>query len=365
MHAKIRKKLVAVGSVFLVTALLDALSWRSSFFRNYYFDHFYPFVAGLQRLFFGWIPFSVGDLFYLLLSIVLLVMLAQTMYALFHIRKQAHEFWRHALNLVFLLQVLYLGFLALWGFNYRTHRVKDHFGIRSPLFSKSELIQLCVLLTREVNDCHSRLVKNPGDSTSFPCEAWPILQKAFAYYQAAGTRYPALALKRYAVKPSSFSYLMNYAGIAGYYNPFTGEAQLNTLQWPGTLPFVACHEIAHQLGFAQENAANFIGYFVAIQSPDPFFQYSAAYNMWSYAQLDLYRVDSLRAQQNYARLDKGVQKDMEAEYKFYLTYRNPVNPLLSVLYDRYLKANYQEKGIKSYHQVVGLLIAYYKKEGKL
>ena len=47
-----------------------------------------------------------------------------------------------------------------------------------------------------------------------------------------------------------------------------------------------------------------------------------------------------------------------------LKYRNPVEPVISWIYDGYLQANDQPEGKRSYNQVVAFLIAYYKKFGK-
>ncbi len=47
-------------------------------------------------------------------------------------------------------------------------------------------------------------------------------------------------------------------GVTGYLNPFTNEAQVNTTVPAFLQPFMTCHEIAHQLGFAPEEDANFV-----------------------------------------------------------------------------------------------------------
>jgi hypothetical protein len=155
-----------------------------------------------------------------------------------------------------------------------------------------------------------------------------------------------------------YGYLMNYVGIEGYYNPFTGEAQVNTTMPALLQPFVACHEISHQLGFAQEYAANFVGYFVAAHSGDQRFVYSASLEMFLYAMGKLRFMDSLAAKTIWHELDTGVKKDYEGLRRFYARFNSPVDPLMAGLYDRYLKANNQRKGIGSYNQVVALLIDY-------
>ena len=48
----------------------------------------------------------------------------------------------------------------------------------------------------------------------------------------------------------------------GYYNPFTGEAQVNTNVPAFVIPFTTCHEMAHQIGYASESEASFVGFLV-------------------------------------------------------------------------------------------------------
>jgi len=56
--------------------------------------------------------------------------------------------------------------------------------------------------------------------------------------------------------------------------PFTGEANVNISMPHTSIPFTACHEMAHQIGFAREDEANFIAYIACKNHPSPDFQYS-------------------------------------------------------------------------------------------
>src|SRR3546814_11738929 len=86
-----------------------------------------------------------------------------------------------------------------------------------------------------------------------------IYQTAALAYRALANSHPAFSIRHPSVKPSFFTPLINFMGVAGYFNPFTGEAQLNFRMPTYVKPFVACHEIAHQAGFRPEDAARFAG----------------------------------------------------------------------------------------------------------
>jgi hypothetical protein len=128
-------------------------------------------------------------------------------------------------------------------------------------------------------------------------------------------------------------------------------------------PFTTCHEIGHALGYAKESEANFAGYLSAIHSSDSAFLYSVYFEMFAYSARYLYYSDSLALQQISKSLSPGVKDDIRLLREFLKRYDTPVNTAIDKLYSQYLKANEQPAGRMSYNEVVGMLIAYYKKNG--
>jgi hypothetical protein len=192
-----------------------------------------------------------------------------------------------------------------------------------------------------------------------------LFNESVASYQLTESGFPFLAYRTASLKPSIYSYLGNYLGFSGYYNPFSGEAQVNTTIPAFVQPFVSCHEIGHQLGFAKENEANFAGFLSARGSINPAFRYSVYFDMYSYALSELYRRDSTGAKQIHQSLDPQVRKDYATMQQFFGRFQNPVEPIIRALYGRYLKANDQPGGLRSYNQVVAMLVAYKRKYGDL
>lgn len=56
-------------------------------------------------------------------------------------------------------------------------------------------------------------------------------------------------------------------------------------------PYVTAHEMAHQLGYAKENEANFVGFLACRSYDNPAFRYSAYYDMYNYALTEVYLRD--------------------------------------------------------------------------
>jgi len=155
------------------------------------------------------------------------------------------------------------------------------------------------------------------------------------------------------------STLQSYNGTSGYLNPFTGEAQVNAKIPKSMYATTVSHEMAHQLGYAAENEANFVGFLAASHHTDPYFRYSAYRMATQYAIYELYKRDPNTFKELYASIHIGVKKDFVAASTFWNAYKNPFEPIVKKGYNAYLKANTQANGISSYNYVVDLLIGYY------
>jgi hypothetical protein len=186
---------------------------------------------------------------------------------------------------------------------------------------------------------------------------------AIRAYDSLAVDDPRFAYRSPSVKSSLFSYPGLYIGFAGYYNPFTGEAQVAMLNPSFTLPYTACHEMGHQLGYAKENEANFMGFLAARSSPEPAFQYSVYLDLYVYAMRELYVRDSAMAKSFRTKINQGVRQDLREMQRFSRRYANPLDPVIWRLYGGYLRANRQPHGIVTYSEVTAWLIAYAKKYG--
>lgn len=257
------------------------------------------------------------------------------------------------------LLTVYLIFMLFWGYNYDRNSLEKDLSLDVGDYNTEQLYHLTDTLLQQVNRYKIAL----GDSinaTHPGADSAAMFGQAVMAYNLAGQQWPSLQYHNTCIKPSLYSQLLNYMGVGGYLNPFTGEAQVN-VSTPGFLhPFTICHEVAHQLGYAPEEEANFVGYLVANNSPDLRFRYAANFEMFMYSVRQLRRQDTTLAGQLWRKTVPGIRADMRQMRDFYDRYRSPVDGYTAMIYDQYLKANKQEKGIRSYSEVVGWLIAYFK-----
>ncbi|WP_460764924.1 DUF3810 domain-containing protein [Niabella terrae] len=343
-----------------MTALILIASGSPIWVENHYTYGVYPFISRMQRLLFGWIPFSLGDLIYLGLPVWVIWRFVKLLKKIRHRSITRAAMLRRLSKLLFIFLVLFVVFYGLWGLNYSRLGISGQLQLRETNYRPADLDTLVALLQLRLNHEAANVdtAERPGISNR------ALFDAGVRGYTALGREYPFLRYRKRSVKPSLFSYLGNYMGFQGYYNPFTGEAQVNTTVPFSEKPFVTVHEMAHQLGYARENEANFVGFLACRQHASIHFRYAGYFDMYRYALRELTAVDSLAAVAYQRQQHPRVTADIDELYRFYSHYRNPVEPLVSMFYDYFLKANRQPRGTASYSEVVRWLIAYYKKYGK-
>ena len=347
--------------LLIVSAIL--IKWVSlypGFVERNYSEGLYPLVSSFQRILFGWIPISIGDLFYIFLILVLVFRTGRFFRLLF--RKQLNrQYFASAMQQgIFFFLFVYVTFNLLWGLNYNRTGIAGKLGLEVKAYSQEDLLVLTDALHQRLNFYAEQVTEEERRKLNRKPELFHEGEKAFSYL---AEEYPFLKYKHASVKPSIFSYAGNYLGFQGYYNPFSGEAQVNTTIPRALEPFVTTHEIAHQLGYARENEANFVAYLACRTFPSVAFRYSMYLDMFNYTLGELRKRDPALANMFYKSLHPQVINDIEESREFYTKYKNPVEPVIMWGYSHYLKANNQPAGKETYNEVVAWLIAYYKKFG--
>lgn len=359
---KFQKKLLVIGSLLFVCIVIHLMSLNAENVENIYSLKIYPLIATIFRMLFGWIPFSIGDIFWLLLFLFL----ARQLFLLFRIIFIKKRRALHKENLIpflysFLLfiTIFYIFFNIFWGINYNRQGIAKQLHLTIKEYSLDELKSINAVLTQKINSTKQSLLRNKH-TYSNPKNLFVMTDSA---YKNAAKKYPFLTYRFPSIKISMWGWLGNYTGFLGYYNPATGEAQVNTTVPKFTQPFTACHEVAHQLGYAKEMEANFVGYLAASSSTDTVFQYSVYTDLFTYANRTLYFADSTSAFYYRRLLLSAVLDDYKERRKFNLAHTSFVEPIFRSAYGLFLIGNQQPNGILSYDEVTGFIIAYYKKFG--
>lgn len=160
-------------------------------------------------------------------------------------------------------------------------------------------------------------------------------------------------------KPSLFRNVMSFTGILGYYNPFTAEAQFNS-QLPNTLiPFTSAHESSHQLGFAREQEANFVGYLIGINSNNVELRYSTEYFTLKSLLNYIANKDPAFVQFVLKNYSPEMKRDRAYEKAFIVKHQGLLDDFFAFTNNLFLKTNQQE-GSVTYSYFINLLLNYEK-----
>jgi hypothetical protein len=350
------KKINLYLSLFLVVQILlmRFIATTPEFVENYYSTGIYPIISSFFRISFGWIPFSVGDIliFYFIYRAIRFV------YRLFKSR------FKHGLSKLLQItafcSVIYFCFYLFWGLNYYREPLSKNLGLTQSKYTSEQLVNLSEKLILQLNEKHQQIVANDSIKVNVPYSQKEMYTMAVNGYDNLSKTYPQLSYSFPSVKSSLMSLLQSYNGTSGYMNPLTGEAQVNSKIPKTGYPTTTCHEMAHQIGFAAENEANFVGFLAAIYNDDIYFQYAGYRMATRYVIFEIYKRDKEQYKEILKTINKGILIDFRESSEFWESYRNPFEPILKKGYNAYLKANKQSKGIQSYNYVVDLLVSYYK-----
>jgi Protein of unknown function (DUF3810) len=353
----------AIRTALIVTLLLLALfiyfvSSYHNWIENYYSTGFFPKLAAVLRFVLGSIPFSIGDILYSVVIVAVVWNIGKFIIRLFHPKDSWGKKLAPLLTSGIIVLAVYVYFYLFWGLNYYRKGIEHQLGLQNGSFKKEELISLNQYLVEQVNS-RKEICLQKKDTVM---DNERMFKSAYMGYKELEKQYLFLHYRNSSIKSSLFGRLGNYVGFQGYYNPFTGEAQVNTRIPNFVQPFVTCHEMAHQIGYASESEANFVGFLAATNSPDSLMQYSAYLDIFLYSIGNLRAVDSIASKEIAKQLNEGVKRDIRTERDFALKHRTFIQNWTDALYDFYLRNNRQRKGIASYNEVTGWLVAWRKKK---
>lgn len=246
------------------------------------------------------------------------------------------------------IAVVYLLFLATWGLNYRRIPMAERLAMKDSLPDAAAVLSLGLTAAEQMNALHAEAHRtgwadDPRDDAS--------LRAAFEFVQRRlSDATPAVPGR---LKPTLYGLYFRWTGVDGMINPLTLEVLANPDLLPYERAFIAAHEWAHLAGYAHEAEANFVGWLTCIRAGIPA-QYSAWLYLYWQVNAEIAPGDRVTLR---SALDPGPQRDVDAIVD---RLRRGQLPRLRAaswrVYDQYLRANRVEEGVRSYGEVVTLLL---------
>lgn len=351
MRRKTKLILIALLPIQYIALLI--LRNFPDFIEDYYSQGIYPLMSKASRYAFGWMPFSFGDLVYAGLIVLLLRWL------ILNIKRFRREPLKFFLDIGAAVSVIYFLFHMIWGLNYLRPPLHKSLDLEKD-YTTEQLIETTQRLIRKANSLHRELGYKDSIKIDLPYTQQEIYDKSLNGYKNIETEFPNLKYHPKSIKKSMWSLGLTYMGYSGYYNPLSGEAQVNGLIKNYKFPVVSCHEMAHQIGYAAENEANFIATLATINNDDTYIQYAGYIFALRYCINEIARRDMVAYETILPTVNYGILESYREMREFWASYENPFENLSKAFWDQFLKANNQSKGIMSYSYMVALVVNYFE-----
>ena len=377
----------------VVIVLFNVYAWESKGFSDFYITYVFPIWVGTYGRFTGMFPFSVGEWLIvagacLLLLAVILIPVRVILSILGKRNPEAGKLYRwkrriagyhygFAWLLVVVAMIMSLNCFMLY---HGTTFQETYFPGEQDEYSLEELADAwnvvavnCIRLSGMVERDERGRVVYPG-SVNAAGESVDVADKAREVMAQMGEEYPRLKGYYPRAKAMFFSDLMCQMYMAGYYFPFSMEANYNDVMQVTNKPSTICHELAHLRGYILEDEANFISFLACTRSDDIFFQYSGYLEVMSYLYQEL---NNLTPEEVKYMNDAGIgicpiTKQILGDATFVLPEQwdrieeeavldtETVEKASDVFVETSLQLNGVSDGMKSYSRVVELLILYYR-----
>jgi hypothetical protein len=325
--------------------------------ESWYSEAIYPFLARGLVAMSSWLPFSLAEVLLLTGIGAVLVNGARGLYGCLRRRRAIGNVLARGLShAVTAGSLLLVAFVLLWGLNHARQPFAVLVGLQTRPVSKAALT-----LTVERLAQRAAAARPPGfDAGAALPRDWP--RAVGDAYAAAGQRWPMLQGPRPPLRSPWISPLMTLASTTGIYSPFTGEPHVNAdvpalEQW-----FTACHEVAHLRGFAREDEANFIAWWVGSRAAEPQLAYACellAFRCALGVLGGVAGVDPAAARAICAQVPLVMQdvRVIDAFWERQPAIQRTVTRVATFTNNIYLQSAGHQDGVRSYGRMVDLLVA--------
>ncbi|MFH5836663.1 DUF3810 domain-containing protein [Proteiniclasticum sp. C24MP] len=308
----------------------------------------------------GVMPVSLGEFFVyanVAAGVVLLILLLKKIFT--------GGFFTLLYRIVTYAALLYFVFMLVFGLNYNRASLREDLALERVNYGTEELILMNEALIERANELRGKVSESDEGVFTLAERRNEIFALAEEGYDAFSEAFPQFGGEYGIAKGIIASEALNYTGITGIFMPFTGEANVN-IKGPDLLfPATVLHEMAHQRGIAYEDEANYMAFLVSSYHGYEPIRYSGTMLALINSMNALYKEDRESYRALYETYSEGVKRDLRAYSVFYDAYEGEVNERATKVNDTYLKSNGQVSGVKSYGEMVNLLLEQFMQKGEV
>lgn len=375
--------LIYVGLVLFVV-LLNIIAWNSTTFCDGYIKYVFPIWVNTYGRITGIFPFSVGEILLVLgvysVGIAAVFMIAGgSIFIYKRYRRRQNSISKAAEKLLqagrwylrcFAWLLLAVGIVMTLNCTILYHAStfsENYYGDQRDTYTLEELIRVRNYV---VEKCNALALEMERDQEGNILYAEDIEENAIKAMQKLGGTYDQLDGYYTRPKPLAASDFFSQQYMAGYYFPFSMEANYNDVMYIMNKPATMCHELAHLRGYIFEDEANFISYLACIQSGDKVFEYSGYLSVLYYLDNDFY--DAVGSDKEFYWSQPVISEQVHTDNIFLtdeewdringkaLIDTETVEEISDTFTETVLVANGVSDGMISYSRVVRLLLQYYE-----
>lgn len=373
---KLKKSDIILLSLFVILILINALSWISTPFSDFYVQKVYPVISAAPIFLAGLIPFSLGEIMVIVFALMGIIGIPTVIIFAIVKRKDSATSKRVLLKSVRILSwiLLYifttetLGCFVMYHcttFSDRYFEPTEHTEelLLDTLAAVSQRIETLSGTFERDADGYIVLKGDPADD----CKS--AMSALSAEYSQLKGHYPR-------PKRIMNSFFMSQEGIIGLYIPFAFEATYNRDIQPIAVPATICHELAHLKGIIQENEASFAAIVACLKYGTDELKYSACLDAFYYLYKNALELKGTEYENDLWLAVACVPEETwdydigsyTADYWEKNKHKEiipteTVSAISDALTDANLTMNGVPDGINAYNRVVELLMDYYAAGG--
>ncbi len=255
-------------------------------------------------------------------------------------------------------------FYSFWGFNYDRLTLDERMPWNANPVEKNDFIAECIQQASTLSSIRMEEEKLIDHLTqSFDFDELEVKIRSQACDIAAILDYTRKG--RMQCRQLIPDGILLRLSTAGFYNPFTGECNIDRALHPLQKPFVMAHEFFHALGVTGEGDCNFLAYVLCSTSQDPFTKYSGELVYWRYLRRQFQHTDPDAYDKTMEGMNQLVHEDLRQMDERIRKYPDFAPRFRDAFYDAYLKSNKIEEGMANYRKIVQLVINWRENQREL
>ena len=308
-------------------------------------------------------PFSVTEAVVISAAPALLLLLAVWIARIIKSPARGKTAERGVRFVAWCVSLAMLLYMVMHGANYDRLSAAELLALPDRVYTAEDLYSVTADLAQKASAAREKLPEDENGCAALTVTQEELLLLANDCYRPLQERYPFMITGVWQVKSVALSHLWSYTGFTGVYCPWLGESSINTDVPVYEFGHTATHEIAHTMGFAKENEANFLGWLACAESGQPDYVYSGHLQAYIYCGNALYKADKELWRQAASNCSEGVWRDLKNRNTYWKQFEGEVQESSQKFNDSFIKANGVASGTLSYNQMVELMLRWYDQQG--